>query len=188
MRPVAARYRHTPATLPDAIGIGPLNMVVVSEIFPFRLRAVAMSLALFLNRLVSGAVASSFLSLTEMLSAEGLRLPAPLRTSPLPARTLPAPLPAPSPHPSLHIGASAHCCSVAPRAALRTSAPVRAPPHRHLPPLRGHRIPLVALRAATGARDARPLARGDGGLLRAAGRRAVPAHPSSQRARGGQHQ
>ena len=39
-------------------------MVVVSEIFPFRLRAVAMSLALFLNRLVSGAVASSsFLSL-----------------------------------------------------------------------------------------------------------------------------
>jgi MFS family permease len=54
-----------------AIGIGPLNMVVISEIFPFRLRAVAMSLALFLNRLVSGAVASSFLSLTEMLSAEG---------------------------------------------------------------------------------------------------------------------
>ena len=40
-------------------------MVVVSEIFPFRLRAVAMSLALFFNRLVSGAVASSssFLSL-----------------------------------------------------------------------------------------------------------------------------
>ena len=99
MRPVAARYRHTPATLPDAIGIGPLNMVVVSEIFPFRLRAVAMSLALFLNRLVSGAVASSFLSLTEMLSAEGLRLPAPSsphspRTSPC---NVPAPLPAPSP-------------------------------------------------------------------------------------------
>ena len=45
-------------------------MVVVSEIFPFRMRAVAMSLAIFLNRLVSGAVATSFLSLTEALSAE----------------------------------------------------------------------------------------------------------------------
>ena len=46
--------------MPDAIGIGPLNMVVISEMFPFRLRAVAMSLALFLNRLVSGAVPSPF--------------------------------------------------------------------------------------------------------------------------------
>ena len=187
MRPIAVRYRHTPATLPDAIGIGPLNMVVVSEIFPFRLRAVAMSLALFLNRLVSGAVASSFLSLTEMLSAEGLRLPAPSsphspRTSPC---NVPAPLPAPSPPcTSAHrrIAAALHLRPTSQD--LGTSAP----PHRHLPPLRGHRIPLVALRAATGARDARPLARGDGGLLRAAGRRAVPAHPSSQRARGGQHQ
>ena len=35
-------------------------MVVISEMFPFRLRAVAMSLALFLNRLVSGAVPSPF--------------------------------------------------------------------------------------------------------------------------------
>ena len=35
-------------------------MVVISEMFPFRLRAVAMSLALFLNRLVSGAVASPY--------------------------------------------------------------------------------------------------------------------------------
>ena len=53
--------RHnTPARVPDAIGIGPLNMVVISEMFPFRLRAVAMSLALFLNRLVSGAVPSPF--------------------------------------------------------------------------------------------------------------------------------
>ena len=53
--------RHnTPARAPDAIGIGPLNMVVISEMFPFRLRAVAMSLALFLNRLVSGAVPSPF--------------------------------------------------------------------------------------------------------------------------------
>ena len=48
------------ARVPDAIGIGPLNMVVISEMFPFRLRAVAMSLALFLNRLVSGAVPSPF--------------------------------------------------------------------------------------------------------------------------------
>ena len=54
-----------------AFGIGPLNMVVVSEVFPFRLRAVAMSLAIFLNRLVSGTVASTFLSLTEAISMRG---------------------------------------------------------------------------------------------------------------------
>ena len=65
-RPVPApattrvQRHNTPARVPDAIGIGPLNMVVISEMFPFRLRAVAMSLALFLNRLVSGAVPSPF--------------------------------------------------------------------------------------------------------------------------------
>ena len=140
MRPIAVRYRHTPATLPDAIGIGPLNMVVVSEIFPFRLRAVAMSLALFLNRLVSGAVASSFLSLTEMLSAEGLRLPG---TSPHPPRTLPAPLPAPlpatSPHPSLH----------PPRTPPCTSAHRRIAAALHLGQLSGPRHQCVRLPTGT---------------------------------------
>ena len=62
-------------------------------------------------------MASSFLSLTEMLSAEGLRLPAP---SPRPPRALPAPSPRPRALP--HIGASLHRCT---SGTFGTSAPVR---------------------------------------------------------------
>ena len=62
-------------------------------------------------------MASSFLSLTEMLSAEGLRLPAP---SPRPPRALPAPSPRPRALP--HVGASLHRCT---SGTFGTSAPVR---------------------------------------------------------------
>jgi len=54
-----------------AIGIGPVNMVLMSEIFPYHLRATAMSFGLFINRLASGIVASSFLSITEALTTTG---------------------------------------------------------------------------------------------------------------------
>ena len=46
-------------------------MVLMSEIFPYKLRATAMSFGLFLNRLMSGVVASSFLSLMHIFSAPG---------------------------------------------------------------------------------------------------------------------
>lgn len=54
-----------------AIGIGPVNMVLMSEIFPYHLRATAMSFGLFINRLASGIVASTFLSITDVLTPQG---------------------------------------------------------------------------------------------------------------------
>jgi len=54
-----------------AVGIGPVNMVLMSEIFPYKLRATAMSCGLFLNRLVSGIVASSFLTLVDVFTPSG---------------------------------------------------------------------------------------------------------------------
>ena len=88
--------------------------------------------------------------------------------SPHPPRALPAP----SPRPPRALPAPAR-----PPAHRRIAAPLhlghlrdlgtRAPPRSHLPPLRHRRRTLVALRAATSARDARTLTRGDGGLLRA---------------------
>jgi sugar porter (SP) family MFS transporter len=54
-----------------AVGLGPVNMVILSEIFPYKLRATAMSMAVFMNRIVSGTVASTFLSLTQWLGASG---------------------------------------------------------------------------------------------------------------------
>ena len=46
-------------------------MVLMTEIFPYHLRATACSLGLFVNRLVSGVVASSFLSISEALTPHG---------------------------------------------------------------------------------------------------------------------
>jgi len=54
-----------------AVGVGPVNMVLLSEIFPYHLRATAMAFGLFLNRLVSGIVASTFLSICTALTDAG---------------------------------------------------------------------------------------------------------------------
>lgn len=47
------------------------TQVILSEIFPYELRATAMSMGLFINRLISGLVATSFLSITMALTASG---------------------------------------------------------------------------------------------------------------------
>lgn len=52
-------------------GLGPVNWVLVSEIFPSRLRAQAMGLATVVNRTVSGIVSLTFLSCAEAITAAG---------------------------------------------------------------------------------------------------------------------
>lgn len=54
-----------------SVGIGPVCWVLSSEIFPLRVRAQAGALGAVGNRLSSGLVAMSFLSLTEALSVGG---------------------------------------------------------------------------------------------------------------------
>ncbi|XP_048553671.1 probable polyol transporter 4 isoform X1 [Triticum urartu] len=54
-----------------SVGIGPINMVLSSEIYPLRLRAQAVGLGLAVNRLTSGAVAMSFLSICRAVSVAG---------------------------------------------------------------------------------------------------------------------
>lgn len=54
-----------------SVGIGPVNMVLSSEIYPLRLRAQAVALGLAVNRLTSGAVAMSFLSICGAVSVAG---------------------------------------------------------------------------------------------------------------------
>ncbi|CAI0389977.1 unnamed protein product [Linum tenue] len=51
-----------------SIGLGPITWVYSSEIFPTRLRAQGSSLAISVNRLVSGVVAMTFLSASETVS------------------------------------------------------------------------------------------------------------------------
>ncbi|XP_052199247.1 polyol transporter 5-like [Diospyros lotus] len=55
-----------------SIGLGPITWVYSSEIFPMRLRAQGSSLAVSVNRLVSGAVAMSFLSISRKISFGGM--------------------------------------------------------------------------------------------------------------------
>lgn len=55
-----------------SIGLGPITWVYSSEIFPTRLRAQGTSLAISVNRLVSGAVAMSFLSISRALTFGGM--------------------------------------------------------------------------------------------------------------------
>ncbi|KAI4380412.1 hypothetical protein MLD38_006607 [Melastoma candidum] len=57
-----------------SIGLGPVTWVYSSEIFPTRLRAQGNSLAISVNRLVSGAVAMSFLSVSKEISFGGMFL------------------------------------------------------------------------------------------------------------------
>lgn len=55
-------------------GLGPGNWVVVSEIFALSIRAKAMSVAILPNRMTATIMASSFLSLSELLTWPGFFL------------------------------------------------------------------------------------------------------------------
>lgn len=55
-----------------SIGLGPTTWVYSSEIFPMRLRAQGSSLAISVNRLVSGVVSMSFLSISEAITFGGM--------------------------------------------------------------------------------------------------------------------
>ncbi|XP_038888619.1 polyol transporter 5-like [Benincasa hispida] len=54
-----------------SIGLGPMSPVYTSEIFPLRLRALGVSIAVTLNRVISGVVAMTFLSLYHALTIGG---------------------------------------------------------------------------------------------------------------------
>ncbi|MCO5612210.1 hypothetical protein L7F22_066473 [Adiantum nelumboides] len=54
-----------------SIGFGPVAWVFVSEIFPLRIRAQAVGLCVVTNRLVSGTVALTFLSISEAITPAG---------------------------------------------------------------------------------------------------------------------
>ncbi|CAL5029239.1 unnamed protein product [Urochloa decumbens] len=54
-----------------SVGIGPINMVLSSEIFPLRLRAQAVAVGFALNRMASGGVAMSFLSICRAVTVAG---------------------------------------------------------------------------------------------------------------------
>lgn len=54
------------------IGLGPITWVYSSEIFPSRLRAQGSSLAVSVNRLVSGLVAMTFLSISRKITFGGM--------------------------------------------------------------------------------------------------------------------
>ncbi|GMY36023.1 probable polyol transporter 6 [Fagus crenata] len=55
-----------------SIGLGPITWVYSSEIFPLRLRAQGSSLAISVNRLVSGLVAMTFLSISREITFGGM--------------------------------------------------------------------------------------------------------------------
>eukprot|EP00253_Pinus_taeda_P011130 PITA_11130 len=54
-----------------SIGLGPVCWVLGSEIFPLRLRAQAASLGVIVNRIVSGIVAMTFLSVSRAITVSG---------------------------------------------------------------------------------------------------------------------
>lgn len=54
-----------------SIGFGPVAWVFVSEIFPLRLRAQAVGLCVMMNRLISGTVALTFLSISKAITPAG---------------------------------------------------------------------------------------------------------------------
>lgn len=54
-----------------SIGMGPINWLLTAEIFPLRLRAQAIGLGTGVNRVASGVVALSFLSLVDATGTAG---------------------------------------------------------------------------------------------------------------------
>ncbi|KAI3524608.1 hypothetical protein L1887_03267 [Cichorium endivia] len=57
-----------------SIGLGPITWVYTSEIFPMRLRAQGSSLAVSVNRLVSGVVSMTFLTISNEITFGGMFL------------------------------------------------------------------------------------------------------------------
>ncbi|CAL0322187.1 unnamed protein product [Lupinus luteus] len=55
-----------------SIGLGPITWVYSSEIFPMRLRAQGSSVAISVNRLMSGIVSMTFLSISEAITFGGM--------------------------------------------------------------------------------------------------------------------
>lgn len=55
-----------------SIGLGPITWVYSSEVFPLRLRAQGTALAISVNRLMSGAVSMSFLSISDRITFGGM--------------------------------------------------------------------------------------------------------------------
>ncbi|KAK8682864.1 hypothetical protein V6N13_038946 [Hibiscus sabdariffa] len=55
-----------------SIGLGPITWVYSSEIFPMRLRAQGSSLVISVNRIVSGIVSMTFLSISEKITFGGM--------------------------------------------------------------------------------------------------------------------
>jgi len=54
-----------------SIGVGPCAMMVASELFPLQIRGFALGVATLINRVTSGTVALSFLSLSRWLTPAG---------------------------------------------------------------------------------------------------------------------
>lgn len=52
-------------------GFGPLTWVIASEIFPLRVRGLAVGIATFINRIVSGTIAMTYLSLSKAITEAG---------------------------------------------------------------------------------------------------------------------
>lgn len=55
-----------------SLGMGPLSWVLNSEIYPLRLRAQAVALGIVGNRLCSGLISLSFLSVSSTISMPGV--------------------------------------------------------------------------------------------------------------------
>jgi MFS family permease len=54
-----------------SIGFGPVTWVLCSEVFPSPIRGRGMSISMFTNRIFSGAIAMTFLSVSEAISPAG---------------------------------------------------------------------------------------------------------------------
>lgn len=57
-----------------SLGIGPICWLLAAEVFPLRIRAKAMSMAAFVNRLTSGTIALTFLPLSGAMGLSGYYL------------------------------------------------------------------------------------------------------------------
>lgn len=54
-----------------SLGFGPLTWVVASEVFPLHVRGAAMGVSTFVNRITSGIITSTFLSMSKALTPGG---------------------------------------------------------------------------------------------------------------------